>query len=76
MLNVTVTDSVTGTFVTAYPTPLGPDTTGPSTSSLNVGPNQTNPNLVVVEVGAGGKISLYNKLGSANVVVDLVGYYW
>ncbi|MGZ4729255.1 MAG: choice-of-anchor Q domain-containing protein, partial [Acidimicrobiales bacterium] len=76
VLNVTVTDSVTGTFVTAYPTPIGPDLGPPNVSNVNVGPDQTNPNLVVVEVGAGGKISLYNKLGSADVVVDLVGYFW
>ena len=33
------------------------------------------PNLVVVKVGAGGKISLYNAAGSTHVVADVAGWY-
>jgi hypothetical protein len=75
VVNVTVTDSVTGTFVTVYPTPDPVDLDPPKASNVNVGPYQTNPNLVIVKVGTDGKVSIYNRLGSANVIVDLVGYY-
>ena len=61
--------------MTAYPTPVPADLDPPEASSVNVGPFQTNPNLVIVKVGADGKVSIYNRLGTANVVVDLVGYY-
>ncbi len=74
VINVTVTDSVTGTFVTAYPASV-PDPGPPNASNVNVGPFQTNPNLVIVKVGTDGKVSIYNRLGTANVIVDLVGYY-
>ncbi|MGZ7014735.1 MAG: choice-of-anchor Q domain-containing protein, partial [Acidimicrobiales bacterium] len=75
VINLTVTDSLSGTFVTAYPTPVPADLDPPEASSVNVGPFQTNPNLVIVKVGANGMVSIYNRLGGANVIVDLVGYY-
>ena len=72
---MTVTDSVTGTFVTAYPTPVGPDPGPPNASSVNTGPYRTTANLVTARVGSGGKVSFYNRLGTANIIVDLMGYY-
>jgi hypothetical protein len=33
------------------------------------------PNLVVVKVGAGGKISLYNSGGSTHLVADVAGWF-
>jgi hypothetical protein len=33
------------------------------------------PNLVVVKLGSGGTVDLYNFAGAANVVVDVEGYY-
>ena len=65
VVNLTVTDSVTGTFVTAYPTPAGPDLGPPNTSSVNVGPLQTTANMVTTCVGAGGMVSIYNRVGTA-----------
>jgi len=32
------------------------------------------PNLVVVKVGADGKIDLYNPAGSTDIVIDVVGW--
>ena len=35
---------------------------------------QTVPNLALVPVGSGGRIALYNLLGTIDIVVDVVGY--
>src|SRR5207237_22129 len=35
----------------------------------------TIPNLVVVKVGTGGKVSFYNNSGSTAVVADVMGWY-
>ena len=71
VLNVTVTNATSTSFLTVYPTgsPL------PAASNLNFIPRQTVPNLVTVPVGAGGKVSLYNGFGSADVVIDVEGWY-
>lgn len=70
VLNVTVTGPTAGGFLTVWPT----GSTRPNTSSLNMGPGQTVPNAVVVKLGAGGKISVYNNAGSSDVLVDVVGW--
>lgn len=69
VLNVTVTDP--RPYLTLWPTGQA----RPLASNLNHNPGQTVPNLVVVKVGDGGKVSLFNNLGSANVVVDVAGWY-
>ena len=47
----------------------------PLASNLNFGPGQTIPNLVVVELGTGGKFSVYNAQGNTHVIADIVGWY-
>jgi hypothetical protein len=47
----------------------------PLASNLDFAPGETIPNLVVVPVGADGKIDLYNSLGTVNLIADLAGYY-
>jgi len=42
---------------------------------LNLGRGETRPNLVTVQVGAGGKVDLYNHAGSVNLIADVAGYY-
>ncbi len=71
VLNVTATDPTSPTVLTAFPK----GQTRPATSNLNVAVGQTIPNLVVVGVGADGGVSLWNKLGSVNAIVDVVGAY-
>jgi hypothetical protein len=72
--NLTVTDTTMPTFVAAYPTPSG--SSGPPTASnVNLGAFSTAPNRVVVPVGAGGKVRLFNSQGNADVVVDVDGWY-
>ncbi len=45
------------------------------TSDLNWTAGLTVPNLVVVKVGADGKIDIYNLAGSTDVIADVVGWY-
>jgi PKD repeat protein len=71
VLNVTVTNSTDGGFLTVYPD----GTDRPSTSNLNFTAGETIPNLVTVPVGADGKVNFYNHFGSVDVVADVEGYY-
>ena len=71
VLNVTVVDPQAGGYLTVWPT----GDLLPLASNLNFGPGQTVPNLVVAKLGAGGKVSLYNGGGSANLVADVAGWY-
>ena len=51
----------------------------PTASNINWTPGQTIPNLVTVRLGTGGadagKIKIFNAVGTANVIADVVGYY-
>ena len=71
VLNVTVTEPSAGSVLTAFPT----GQTLPLASNLNFSAGQTVPNLVVVKVGTGGKVSLYNAFGTVHVVADVAGWY-
>ena len=56
VMNVTVTGPSTGGFLTVYPS----GTTRPTASNLNFTAGQTIPNLVIVKLGATGKVTLIN----------------
>ena len=72
VLNVTVTGPTAPGYLTAYPGGGSP----PTASNLNFVAGQTVPNLVIVPVGAGGQVSLFNGSGgSTHVVADVFGYY-
>jgi parallel beta-helix repeat protein len=72
LLNVTVTGPKMPGYLTVYPN----GTNRPKASSLNFAPGQTAANLVVVPVGVGGKIDLYNgSAGSVQLVGDLSGWF-
>jgi hypothetical protein len=47
----------------------------PTASNLNFGPGETVPNRVIVPVGTNGQVSIFNDLGSVDVIVDVDGYY-
>jgi hypothetical protein len=70
-LNIAVTGTTASSFLAAYPDL----TTKTSASNLNWVAGQTIPNRVVVPVGTNGKIDLYNFAGSADVIVDVSGWY-
>ncbi len=72
VMNVTVTDTSTAGYLTAYPDLTTRPTQG---SNLNWAPGVTIPNLVTVPLGTNGAVSLYVNNSSANVIVDVVGYF-
>lgn len=69
--NVTVTDPTTSGYLTVYPGTA----TQPLASDVNFTKGQTVPNLVVAALGSDGSLSLYTSATTADVVVDIVGYY-
>ncbi len=62
-----------GTHVSIVPDPV-PAGTQPSTSNLNLAKNQIRSVMAIVPVGADGSITLYNRAGATDLVVDIVGY--
>jgi hypothetical protein len=71
VLNVTATDTSEASFMTVFPA----GTVRPTASNLNWAGGVTIPNLVTVKIGAAGKVTVYNSVGSTNVIVDVSGYY-
>ncbi len=71
VLNVTADAPTQGTFVTVFPT----GEPRPLASNLNPAAGQTVPNLVIAKIGAGGKVSMYNRWGSVELIVDVMGWY-
>ncbi|MBC7374354.1 MAG: fibronectin type III domain-containing protein [Frankiales bacterium] len=70
-LNVTAANPTKGSYLVVYPA----GKTMPLASNLNYRPGQTIPNMVMVPVGPGNTITFYNRLGTVDVVADLLGYY-
>lgn len=71
VLNVTVTQPTTESWLTARPAGVA----RPVASNLNYVAGQTVPNQVVVKVGDGGQVDLFNGLGSAHVIADVAGWF-
>ncbi|MCL4449200.1 MAG: hypothetical protein M1483_00440 [Actinobacteria bacterium] len=72
VLNVTaIGGSAPLSYLDVWPT----GSTRPTASNLNFVANQIVPNAVVVPLGTGGSISIYNNSGSVNVAVDVSGWY-
>jgi len=61
------------TFLSVLPEDLPPGT-DPSTSNVNLAANSVKANLVIVPVGADGRIRIFNYGGSTDVIADVVGY--
>jgi hypothetical protein len=68
---VTVTGPTASSYLTTWPD----GDQRPLSSDLNFTAGQTVPNMVVVKVGADGRINVYNAAGSTDVVVDVMGWY-
>jgi hypothetical protein len=71
VLNVTVTNPSAPSYLTLFPT----GGTVPLVSNLNFVAGQTVPNRVVVKVGTGGKLTIFNAAGSVDVVADVGGWF-
>lgn len=70
VLGVTGTGATASTFLTAFPAGQA----RPGTGTLSVAPAGTATNLAFVPVGSNGQVSVYNNLGSTDLVVDVEGY--
>ena len=72
--NVTVVDPQSSGYLTVFPTGV----TRPNTSTHNFASGENFANMVVMQVGAGGYISVFDYLdsggGSVHVLIDIVGY--
>ena len=70
-LNVTVTSPTADAFLTVWPS----GRPRPTASNANVTPGRTVPNLVIVPLGADGRISVFLNAGTAHVIVDVLGWF-
>jgi hypothetical protein len=70
VLNATVTEPSGPGFLTIFPAGAAQ----PLASDLNYAAGETRPNLVVVQVGAGGKVSLFASAGT-HAVFDVAGWF-
>ena len=71
-LNITATAPTQAGYITAYAN----GGTQPTASNLNFTAGQTIPNLVIVPVGADGRIRLFNGSGgTVNLIADVAGYF-
>jgi hypothetical protein len=59
------------TFITAYPA----GGSQPLAANINLAGGKVESNLVIVQLSSGGQINLFNSVGSADVIVDLEGYF-
>jgi hypothetical protein len=70
VMNVAATNGTAMSYLTVYPT----GDPRPSTSNLNFLAGETASNRALVRLGSGGRVSVFNAAGSADVVVDVSGW--
>ncbi len=70
VLNITVTGSTVGGFVTVFPC----GTTQPNASNLNYNAGQTIANGAIAKVGTNGQVCIYTDTAT-HLIVDVTGYY-
>lgn len=71
VLNVTAAETTDNSYLTVWPK----GQPRPNASNVNFPPGGAAANLVLVGVGADDSISIYLESGSANVIVDLLGWF-
>ncbi|MFC1439181.1 hypothetical protein ABUW04_13025 [Streptacidiphilus sp. N1-10] len=71
VLNVTVTNATTSSYLTAY----AAGSARPTTSVLNFASGQTVSSLITVPLGTDDTLNLYNATGSVDVIVDEEGLF-
>jgi hypothetical protein len=72
-LNVTATNATQDTYLSVYPT--GDSGSYSSFSNIDVFAGVSQPNLVIVPLGTGQSVNVYNYAGTTDAVVDLEGYF-
>jgi alpha-tubulin suppressor-like RCC1 family protein len=70
-INITAVTPSRDGFLTVWPS----GRTRPGASSINFGAGEVVGNFVFAEVGANGRVSIYNHNGATDVVFDVVGYF-
>jgi hypothetical protein len=70
-VNIAVTNTTAMSFITAYPT----GSTRPLAANLNWVAGNTVSNRALLKLGEGGKITLFNNAGVADVIVDVNGFF-
>ena len=71
-INVALTaGTTTRTYLTAWPT----GTPQPDTAINNARPGGNVPNFTMVRLGDNASFDLFNHVGDADIVIDIVGYY-
>ena len=71
VLNVTAITPTASSFLTAFPT----GEARPLAANLNYIAGELVTNRVIVKVGSGGMVSLYNHAGTVHLGADVTGYY-
>lgn len=70
-ITLTAVDPTEPTFITAFPS----DAQRPEASNLNPPAKTVVANSAFVRIGADGNIALFNAVGVAHLLVDVVGYW-
>ena len=70
-LNVTAVRPSSKGYITVWPA----GTDRPTASNVNFVAGANTPNAVIVGVGSGGKISLFNSSGDTDLLVDVAGWF-
>lgn len=71
VLNVTATDSTAGSYLSVYPA----GDPRPIVSNQNWTQGQTVASQVLVAVGVGSSVMVYNAFGAVDFIVDIEGYF-
>ncbi|MEJ3741944.1 hypothetical protein WEI85_01400 [Actinomycetes bacterium KLBMP 9797] len=74
MVDITAIAPSANTYLTLYPDNSA-DTTPPALSTVNVDAGKTLSNSAVVDVGANGRLTVYNAAGNTHIAVDVQGYF-
>src|SRR5207248_3933966 len=71
VINVAAVNASTNGYLTLWPS----DSPQPVTSNVNTDSTKSVSNAAIVKVAADGTISIYNAVGTVDVILDVEGWY-
>lgn len=71
LINITVVEPSADTYLSVY----NSFRSRPNASTINVARGQTRANIPIVEIGPGSSFAVFNANGTANVIIDVIGYF-
>ncbi|HLB76549.1 MAG TPA: hypothetical protein VJO72_05910, partial [Candidatus Dormibacteraeota bacterium] len=71
LVNVTVTNTSAASYLVVYPSGVA----APGSSDLNWPTGGTASNLTLARLGPDGRLTLLNGLGTADVILDVFGWF-